>query len=141
MEGSGHSGTSLSATGGQAEGTLEQADSELVPTGQIDLSEIDPHLLENSPIIADDSQDQSKDTPSGERDVVSYFPTFSCFQRTLHHTVVREDNDDDYSDMTTFSKLRKTYNNSLGCLGKWRIVLSLGSLKKISKIAVCTQYF
>jgi hypothetical protein len=140
MEGSGHSATRLSATGGQAEGTGGQADSELVPKGQIDLSEIDPQL-ENSPIVADDSQDQSKATSSGERDVVSYVPTFSCFQRTLHHTVLREDNDDDYSDTTTFSELRKTYSNSLGRLGKWRIVLSLRSLKKITKIAVCTPCF
>jgi len=61
---------------------------------------------------------------------------FCCFKRSLHHTPVRDEKDDDFSDTTTFQELKKTYLQSLGRTGKWRTLLSLRSLKKIHRIRV-----
>ena len=100
---------------------------------------MDTHPFEKAPSVVSDLQAQSA-TPSVQKKI-GYIPTFSCFQRTLHHTVVHENDDNDYSDTTTFTELRKTYNESLGRFGKWRIILSLRSLKKICKISVFSTLF
>jgi len=80
---------------------------------------------ETSPAPSSSSENQEK-----------HLPMFCCFQRTLHHTMVRDEQDNDFSDTTTFQELKKTYLQSLGFMGKWRTLLSLRSLKKIHRIQV-----
>lgn len=82
---------------------------------------------------AENENGQAQYSDRGQNSEVdkTHVPLFSCFQMTLHHTEIREESDNDFSDQATFVAVRSTYIKSLGRLGNWNNRLNLRSLKRI----------